>query len=510
MANMQIWNALAPKPKSVADYAAEYDAMDQSRLTLRANALAQRMKEDQFQNSQAERNALLGFNRWHELDKPDAQAALYRASPTKAGDILKANADVRKSYSEAGHKDAQTQTERGATLQKYLGLQGEVARRVMANPSPAAAAAAIAEMRTHAKYLNLPLNLDAEEQQIAQFSSPEQFKQWAAGHALKSEQLLPQLSDVNLGGAQAFVQRDPVTGAVSTNQSLPRSMSPADRDQSQRGWAQIDEQRRHNKRTEGLKASEIAADRESGAPVLGVPAPTVFPWSNQTTQKDANKVRAAEAARGSKELEKDADAAQKAIAAAQDATRFLELNRSVSTGGVADKFTIGRGARSFDSEYAELQSITARLAPTMREPGSGATSDYDASQFERATVGVDKPRQTNESIASAVIARAKQAQDYLEFRQTYLEQNGTLQGADRYWKDYTSKNTIFDPSKPGTFEINPKRQNWRDHFAASVRQSGANSAAPQGPTRIATDAEYNQLPSGAEFIAPDGSRRRKP
>jgi hypothetical protein len=36
------------------------------------------------------------------------------------------------------------------------------------------------------------------------------------------------------------------------------------------------------------------------------------------------------------------------------------------------------------------------------------------------------------------------------------------------------------------------------------------SAAAGGPKKISSDAEYNSLPSGAEFIAPDGSRRRKP
>lgn len=34
--------------------------------------------------------------------------------------------------------------------------------------------------------------------------------------------------------------------------------------------------------------------------------------------------------------------------------------------------------------------------------------------------------------------------------------------------------------------------------------------AARQPVKIASDADYNALPSGAEFIAPDGSRRRKP
>lgn len=36
------------------------------------------------------------------------------------------------------------------------------------------------------------------------------------------------------------------------------------------------------------------------------------------------------------------------------------------------------------------------------------------------------------------------------------------------------------------------------------------SSLSGGPKRIASDADYNALPSGTEFIAPDGSRRRKP
>lgn len=39
---------------------------------------------------------------------------------------------------------------------------------------------------------------------------------------------------------------------------------------------------------------------------------------------------------------------------------------------------------------------------------------------------------------------------------------------------------------------------------------GGGGAQPAQPARITSDADYNALPSGTEFIAPDGSRRRKP
>lgn len=46
--------------------------------------------------------------------------------------------------------------------------------------------------------------------------------------------------------------------------------------------------------------------------------------------------------------------------------------------------------------------------------------------------------------------------------------------------------------------------------AAPLNGAQAAPAAPGGSTQIGSDAEYDALPPGAEFIAPDGSHRRKP
>lgn len=234
---------------------------------------------------------------------------------------------------------------------------------------------------------------------------------------------------------------------------------------------------------------ERIGEQSSGGPVLGVPAPTVMPWSNQSNPKDANKVKAQEISRGAKEIEKDVDAARTAQEQARDAKRFIELNEKKPTGGLMDKMALTRWAQSMGNEYAEMESITARLAPAMRQPGSGATSDYDARQFERATVGVDKPKQTNKNIAAAVVARSQQAQEYADFRQTYLEQNGTLQGADRHWKDYVNANPIFAPGKNENFDLNPKRKSWQEHFKAQT----SGKPAPPPASGGLTPAEQEEL-----------------
>lgn len=50
----------------------------------------------------------------------------------------------------------------------------------------------------------------------------------------------------------------------------------------------------------------------------------------------------------------------------------------------------------------------------------------------------------------------------------------------------------------------------RVQAAQRARISGKQEATDAGPTRIESDSEYNALPSGAQFIAPDGTTRRKP
>jgi hypothetical protein len=154
-----------------------------------------------------------------------------------------------------------------------------------------------------------------------------------------------------------------------------------------------------------------------------------------------------------------------------------------------------------------MEAITAKLAPAMRVPGSGHTSDYDIKQFERATVGVDKPTAANKNIAAAIIAQAQQTQDYADFRNSYLEQNGTLVGSDRYWKEYANKNPIFDPKgKAGSFMLNAGRKPWKDYFAANAGgAAAAPTAAPRAPNPLGQSSRVGgQAPAAAPAPAASG------
>ena len=58
--------------------------------------------------------------------------------------------------------------------------------------------------------------------------------------------------------------------------------------------------------------------------------------------------------------------------------------------------------------------------------------------------------------------------------------------------------------------ITARKQRAAETLEGGVDALAQPNAAPEGPAQINSDEEYDALPSGAEFIAPDGSRRRKP
>lgn len=61
-------------------------------------------------------------------------------------------------------------------------------------------------------------------------------------------------------------------------------------------------------------------------------------------------------------------------------------------------------------------------------------------------------------------------------------------------------------------DMNNRTQSYTEKLDAikqRIQGSPAGGEAPKPPMKISSDAEYNALPSGAEYIAPDGSHRRK-
>mgnify|MGYP003403542859 CR=1 FL=1 len=214
---------------------------------------------------------------------------------------------------------------------------------------------------------------------------------------------------------------------------------------------------------------------------------------------------------------------QGARAAMNDAGRFISLSRQVNkpgdlstgTGWLAGLPGVRQAQTALDSRFSEMDAITARLVPKLREPGSGATSDFDAKMFQRGTIDIGKPGPANEAIALGMKAGAQNLIDKAGFEEAYFKARKTLVGAQDAWQQYLEANPIFDPGSEDMPKLNPSRASWRQHFGAGTQQPAAAPSPPpppasNNPPLVRSKGEFDALPSGTVYREPDGKVYRKP
>lgn len=210
------------------------------------------------------------------------------------------------------------------------------------------------------------------------------------------------------------------------------------------------------------------------------------PYANLSDDAARNRFYLQEA-KANEKIRADARAA---AAAAQNklskVEQFRKMNKETGTGGVYSGPILPglfqSFARATDSNFTNMEAITAELAPQNRAPGSGATSDYDAKQFERATVSVEKPGPANKNIAIAIAEQAKRDIGYSKFVDWYFQTHKTNQGMDQAWQEYVDSNPIFDPQSPDTFDVNKGSVGWDKWFGVN-RGQGSAQAKPTAPKK---------------------------
>lgn len=210
-----------------------------------------------------------------------------------------------------------------------------------------------------------------------------------------------------------------------------------------------------------LAPTTAKTDPTAAAASLGVPTyngPDPYDGLDKTGQRQLRM-------NFEKELEKKKEALDTLSANAQDVQRLLDLNEKVKDDTVSTGKIRGAAKSYFDADFAEIDSIASKLAPKMREPGSGASSDLDVRMFRMANPGVDKPYETNKNIGTAYLQNIKLQQDKVDFMENYLAANGHLRGAQAEWRKYVNANPIFDPASKGEdYRLNPNRADWKDYF----------------------------------------------
>jgi len=225
-------------------------------------------------------------------------------------------------------------------------------------------------------------------------------------------------------------------------------------------------------------------DRTQLSNRLGIPIAERDPFANMKgPQADIFKRNLYQQA--DKKLNEMDEASSTARNMARDMQRFLQLQQQVNMQG-----PVAGRVPAFSSEAQEMDAITDKITPQMRQPGSGATSDFDAKMFRNSTVVRTKNEQANEAIGQAVILQSQNISDRAQFMRDYLTVNGHLDGADRQWSRYLNSNPIFDTKSPDVPRLNPKRIPYQQFFGNA--NSRPDQATPPNELFNAADAILNK------------------
>lgn len=204
MANANVFTQITQPVKSVQDYDNERAIREENRIALQGKRRANALAEAAYQQQEADRVTLQKLAQESGGDENKLIAALRGSGSSALMDLGSAR---EKSLYERNKAQAEAGKTNAETLAKHLDAMKFLSTSVMASPSLQNATLAIdAFERLTGR------QMPEERQRLQMMQSPDQIKEWAAGHALQADQLLPKLQTINAGGAQVNQAVNPITG----------------------------------------------------------------------------------------------------------------------------------------------------------------------------------------------------------------------------------------------------------------------------------------------------------
>lgn len=266
-----------------------------------------------------------------------------------------------------------------------LTLQKHYAGQVMAAPTLANAMASLDQM----EQVTGQGSMEAERQQLASIGdNPEAIKQWAAGHALDAEKMLPHFAMTDVGGSLQQVGTNPITGAITQGATIQKTMAPGQAEQ-------LKQQQQQFGVNTALKRQELANAGRKLENEIRTTSP----------EYQASVAAAKEAASGAVKKQ------QEQTASVQDSNAGLDLIEKMK--GIVDNTSNGalsRGANAGLSALGwatdtrvndrKLETMANQLAlHAQRFPGVQTDKDYD-----RMLAQVGVINDTNATVAEKTAA----------------------------------------------------------------------------------------------------------
>lgn len=242
------WNLLDPNAamKAAGSFQqgnANRLAMEQAQQEQQANALALQAKQQQA----ADANAL------RDIYKQSGGDVKKVISGMKQAGMYQPAMEMESKLAASEQEQQKLQLQRAKDT---LSLIKDQSRFIMANPTLANATAALDQVQA------------ATGQDMSQYKAsilqlgdnPDAIRQWAAGHALEADKLLPHFEKFDTGGQIMSMTVDPITGRTVQTGAVKKTMTPGE-------IAKLEEDRRQFKLSQELEREKIGAKAQGNAAI---------------------------------------------------------------------------------------------------------------------------------------------------------------------------------------------------------------------------------------------------
>jgi hypothetical protein len=213
------------------------------------------MREQQAYDMEEKLKGAYAIGEDGALDEKTTLANLYRVDPM-AANKFKQGLDE----SALGRQKLETEKENAKfnRIKQISGVYKDTATAIMANPTPEAAIANLTRFNR--------LTGEDVSQEVEQVSrmTPDQIKQWAAGHALEADKVLTKFETKDTGGQLVTQGIDPITGKVSVTNQIQKTATPDAIMTDQR--TREENQKNRNVTMRGQNMTAATAQAKSTAP----------------------------------------------------------------------------------------------------------------------------------------------------------------------------------------------------------------------------------------------------
>ena len=207
--------ALGVKPLQIESPVNQMAKMYEMQNAVQSSQL-NKMKMDEYSRGVAEDQAVKNYFAQQDRSSPDFIKGLYGVSP-KIGQAYE------KFQAETGKEKALTKSAELEQLTKVHNVLKTGATQVLANPTLANAIRVTQEV---GRMTGSDVTSDIA-QLTALGENPEAIRQWAAGHALEADKLLPKTDHVDTGGEISYTTTNPMTGVPTVVGSIQKTLAPS-------------------------------------------------------------------------------------------------------------------------------------------------------------------------------------------------------------------------------------------------------------------------------------------